>query len=95
WSAGTTAARPTRVAILARDLHLPVVPCAAAGLLAVLPKGARRPRRVWLRRAPVAIRFGEPLQALRSGDDPHAFVEEIRARIAALLEEARGAAGRF
>ena len=83
------------VAILARDLHLPVVPCAVAGLLAVLPKGARWPRRVWRWRAPVAIRFGEPLPAPRAGDDPRPFVEEIRARIAALLEEARVAAGRF
>ena len=83
------------VAILARDLHLPVVPCAAVGLLGVLPKGAHRPRNVWARRAPVAIRFGEPLPAPRAGDDPYPFVEEIRARIAALLEEARGAAGRL
>jgi long-chain acyl-CoA synthetase len=83
------------VAILARDLHLPVIPCAAAGLLAVLPKGSRRPKGVWGRRAPVAIRFGEPLPAPRAGDDPNPFVEEIRARIGALLEEARGAAGRF
>ena len=83
------------VAILARDLHLPVVPCAAAGLLAVLPKGARWPRRVWRRRAPVAIRFGEPIPAPRAGEDPALVVEEVRARLAALLEEARGAAGRF
>jgi long-chain acyl-CoA synthetase len=83
------------VAILARDLHLPVVPCAAAGLLAVLPKGARRPRRFWRRRAPVAIRFGDPISAPRAGDDPGRFVEDLRARIAALLAEARAAAGRF
>jgi long-chain acyl-CoA synthetase len=83
------------VAILARDLHLPVIPCAAAGLLAVLPKGSRRPENVWGRRAPVAIRFGEALPAPRAGDDPCPFVEEIRARIGELLEEARGAAGRF
>jgi len=83
------------VAILARDLHLPVIPCAAAGLLAVLPKGSRRPKNVWGRRAPVAIRFGEALPAPRAGDDPYPFVEEIRARIGELLEEARGAAGRF
>ena len=83
------------IAILARDLHLPVVPCAAAGLLAVLPKGTRWPRNVWVRRAPVAIRFGEPLPPPRTGDHAHSFVEEIHARIAALLEEARGAAGGF
>ncbi|HET6360849.1 MAG TPA: AMP-binding protein [Gemmatimonadota bacterium] len=83
------------VAILARDLHLPVVPCALAGLLAVLPRGARWPRGVWGRRARVAVRFGDPLPAPRASDDPGAFVEEIRARIAALGEEARRAAGRF
>ena len=83
------------VAVLARDLHLPVVPFAAAGLLAVLPKGARWPRRVWRRRAPVAIRFGDPIPAPRAGDDPSRLVEDVRARVAALLEEARVAAGRF
>ncbi|HET9333609.1 MAG TPA: AMP-binding protein [Gemmatimonadota bacterium] len=83
------------VGILARDLHLPVVPCAASGLLAVLPKGARWPRGIWRRRAPVALRFGDPIPAPRADDDPRAIVEEIRARIGSLLEEARGAAGRY
>jgi long-chain acyl-CoA synthetase len=84
----------TGVGILARDLHLPVVPCAASGLLAVLPKGARWPRGVWWSRAAVAVRFGEPIAPPRAGDDPRAFVEEIRARIGSLLEDARDAAGR-
>ncbi|HYO45250.1 MAG TPA: lysophospholipid acyltransferase family protein, partial [Gemmatimonadota bacterium] len=83
------------VGILARDLHLPVVPCAASGLLAVLPKEARWPREVWSARARVAVRFGDPIDAPRQDEDPRAIVEEIRARIASLLEEARAAAGRF
>jgi long-chain acyl-CoA synthetase len=83
----------TGVGILARDLHLPVVPCAVWGLLAVLPKGARRPRGIWRRRAPVAVRFGEPIRAPRTDEDPRAVVEEIRARIGSLLEDARDAAG--
>jgi long-chain acyl-CoA synthetase len=81
--------------ILARDLHLPVVPCAASGLLSVLPKGARWPRGVWAGRAGVAVRFGEPLPAPRPDDDPSAIVDEARARIAALLREARAGAGGF
>jgi long-chain acyl-CoA synthetase len=85
----------TGVGILARDLHLPVVPCAVWGLLAVLPKGARRPRGIWRRRAPVAVRFGEPIRAPRTDEDPRAVVEEIRARIGSLMEDARRAAGRY
>jgi long-chain acyl-CoA synthetase len=85
----------TGVGILARDLHLPVVPCAASGLLAVLPKGAHWPLGIWRARAPVAVRFGNPIPAPRPTDDPRAIVDEIRARIASLLEEARAAAGRF
>jgi long-chain acyl-CoA synthetase len=81
--------------ILARDLHLPVVPCAASGLLSVLPKGAHWPRSVWAGRAGVAVRFGEPLPAPRPDDDPRAIVDEARARIAALLREARTVAGGF
>ncbi|HJR53381.1 MAG TPA: lysophospholipid acyltransferase family protein, partial [Gemmatimonadota bacterium] len=83
------------VAILARDLHLPVVPCGAAGLLAVLPKGARWPRGVFWRPAPVAVRFGDPMPAPRAGENPGPFVAQVRERIAALVEEAREAAGRF
>jgi len=85
----------TGVGILARDLHLPIVPCAASGLLAVLPKGIHWPRAVWRGRARVAVRFGDPLPAPRTGDDPRAIVEELRARVAILLEEARAAAGRY
>lgn len=83
------------VGILARDLHLPVVPCAIAGLLAVLPKGARWPRMVWGQRAPVAIRFGDPLPAPRVSEDPGRLVDELRVRIADLREQARREAGRF
>jgi 1-acyl-sn-glycerol-3-phosphate acyltransferase/acyl carrier protein len=85
----------TGVGILARDLHLPVVPCAASGLLAVLPKGAYWPRGIWRARAPVAVRFGEPIPAPRPTDDPRAIADEIRRRIDSLRKEARVAAGRF
>lgn len=83
------------VGVLARDLHLPVVPCGIAGPLGVLPRGARWPRSVWVRPAPVAVRFGDPLPAPRSGEDPRPFVEVVRLRIAALCAEAHRAAGRF
>jgi long-chain acyl-CoA synthetase len=83
------------VAILALELGLPVVPCAAAGLLAVFPKGARWPRNVWRKRAPVAVRFGDPIEAPRPGDDPEVLVDLLRVRIGELVSGARAAAGRF
>ncbi|HUP18743.1 MAG TPA: hypothetical protein VM778_02185, partial [Gemmatimonadota bacterium] len=82
------------VAILARDLHLPIVPCAIAGLLAVLPKGAHWPRGCWRSRAPLVVRYGEPLPAPRPTDDPREVVAALRERIAVLHAEARAAAER-
>ncbi|MDX1624331.1 MAG: AMP-binding protein [Gemmatimonadota bacterium] len=77
------------VAVLARDLHLPIVPCAIDGLLEVLPKGAHWPRNCWTHRAPVAARFGEPIAAPRPDDEIDEVVAELRRRIAALLGAAR------
>ncbi|MGH7542356.1 MAG: 1-acyl-sn-glycerol-3-phosphate acyltransferase, partial [Gemmatimonadota bacterium] len=83
------------VGVMARELHLPIVPCGAAGLLAVLPKGRRWARGCWLARAPVAVRFGRPLAAPRPDDDPAGVVDELRRRIEPLVLEAGRAAGRF
>ena len=71
------------------------VPCGAAGLLAVLPKGSHWARGCWLPRAPVAVRFGPHLEAPRPDADPNDVVDELRRRIEPLVEEARLAAGRF
>ncbi|MGH7558067.1 MAG: 1-acyl-sn-glycerol-3-phosphate acyltransferase, partial [Gemmatimonadota bacterium] len=83
------------VGVMAQELHLPIVPCGAAGLLAVFPKGRHWVRGCWFGRAPVATRFGAPLPAPRPDDDPEDVVAELRRRIEALVEEARRAARRF
>lgn len=76
------------VGVMARELHLPIVPCGMAGLLAVLPKGSHWARNCWLGRAPVAVRFGPVLPAPGPDDDPARVVEEIQQRIEPLLETA-------
>jgi long-chain acyl-CoA synthetase len=83
------------VGVMARELHLPIVPCGMAGLLEVLPKGSQWARGCWLGRAPVAVRFGPPLSAPGPDDDPADVVAELRRRIEPLVEEAGRATGRF
>ncbi|MEJ2151647.1 MAG: AMP-binding protein [Gemmatimonadota bacterium] len=83
------------VAVMAQELHLPIVPCGIAGTLAVLPRGARWARNCWLRSAPVAIRFGEPLPAPRPDDDLEPTMTELVNRIAALRSDALRTAGRY
>ena len=83
------------IAVMARELHLPIVPCGAAGLLAVLPTGSHWVRRCWIGRAPVAVRFGDPIPAPGPGDDLDRVLAEIEKRIQALVVEARSAAGRY
>lgn len=82
------------VAVMAQELHLPIVPCGIAGTLAVLPRGARWARNCWLRPAPAAIRFGKPLLAPGSDDDLQPTMAELMSRIAALRSDALRAAGR-
>lgn len=82
------------VAVMARELHLPIVPCGIAGTLAVLPRGARWARNCWLRSAPVAIRFGELLPAPGTNDDLEPTMTELVNRIEALRSDALRAAGR-
>jgi long-chain acyl-CoA synthetase len=82
------------VAVMAQELHLPIVPCGIAGTLAVLPRGARWARNCWLRTAPVAIRFGEPLPAPSPKDDLQPTMTELVSRIAVLRSDALRAAGR-
>ncbi|HET6342628.1 MAG TPA: 1-acyl-sn-glycerol-3-phosphate acyltransferase, partial [Gemmatimonadota bacterium] len=83
------------IGVMARELHLPIVPCGAAGLMAILPKGSHWARGCWLGRAPVAVRFGRPLPAPGPDDDPARVVAEVQRRIEPLVEEAGRAAGRF
>jgi long-chain acyl-CoA synthetase len=82
------------VAIMARELHLPIVPCAVMGTLAVMPRGAHWFHHCWIGRAPVAVRLGEPIPTPRPDDEPQAIVDELARRIEALRVEALAAAGR-
>ncbi len=88
---GTLLAFRPGIAVMARDLHLPVVPCAIVGLSAVLPRDARWPRGTWRGRAPLAVRFGAPLPAPRPGEDVDAFVAELKRRVATLRTDAETA----
>ncbi|MGH7589048.1 MAG: AMP-binding protein, partial [Gemmatimonadota bacterium] len=83
------------VGVMAQELHLPIVPCGAAGLLAAFPKGRHWVRGCWLGRAPVAVRFGPLFPAPGPEDDPGEVVAELERRIQPLVEAARRAAGRF
>jgi long-chain acyl-CoA synthetase len=82
------------VALMAQSLHLPILPCAAAGLHAVFPRGTRWPRRPGLRRPVVAVAFGPPLPAPRPDDELAGAVRTLRARILELHREALASAGR-
>jgi len=82
------------VALMSQSLHLPIWPCAAAGLKSIFPKGARWPRRPGLRRPTVAVSFGPPLPAPRPNEDLAAAVQALRARIIDLHREALARAGR-
>jgi len=81
--------------VMARELHLPVVPCGIAGTRAVLPAGARWARECWWGRAPVSVRFGAPLEVPGPEDDPAAVVDGIRREIEGLAASAREEAGRW
>ncbi|MFQ5745565.1 MAG: AMP-binding protein, partial [Acidobacteriota bacterium] len=69
------------IGLISQDLHLPILPCAVAGLHTVLPVGSRWPRRSGLRRLPVAVQFGEPLAAASPGNDREALVKTLTRRI--------------
>ncbi|MCH7825628.1 MAG: AMP-binding protein [Acidobacteria bacterium] len=81
------------VAIMSRDLHLPIVPCATAGLHGVLPRGSHWPARNGIRRRTMAVCFGQPLAPVRPGDEPDAVIAELERRVRALHEEAIEIAG--
>jgi long-chain acyl-CoA synthetase len=72
-------------AILATVLDLPIVPVAIDGAWKVLPRDSSR-----LRRAPVQIRFGEPVYPTGHAQE---MTAEVRRRIAQLLAEMRAEQG--
>ncbi len=82
------------VAVMARELHLPIVPCAVMGTLGVMPRGAKWFHDCWRGRARVAVHFGDALPVPRPGDDPRTVVDELAIRIEALRREALASAGR-
>jgi 1-acyl-sn-glycerol-3-phosphate acyltransferase len=79
----TGAIAPFRPGIgrLAVDLNLPVVPVRVDGLHAVLPKGAR-----WPRRGRVTVAFGPPLR-VEPGADPAEAARRVEAVVRALGRE--------
>lgn len=83
------------VAVMAQELHLPILPCGAAGLLTVLPKGSRWVRNCWLGRAPVAVRLGAPVPPPQPDEDLDAVAADLRARIESLAQDAVRSAGRW
>jgi long-chain acyl-CoA synthetase len=77
------------IAVMSRELHLPVVPCGTAGIDRLLPPGSRRIRRATWRRQTMAACFGEPLPAVRPGEDLDARIEEIERAVYSLRDRAR------
>lgn len=75
----------TGAARMAQAAGVPIVPVAGWGTQRVLTKGG--PKRL-LRRIPVLVRFGTPLD-VAPVDDPVAATEELRRRMTALLHEAQ------
>ncbi|MGD8329496.1 MAG: AMP-binding protein [Acidobacteriota bacterium] len=81
------------VAVMSRELHLPIVPCGTAGLERVLPPDSRRLRRATWSRPLVAACFGAPFPALRPGDDLGARVRELEDTVHSLRQRAGVLAG--
>jgi 1-acyl-sn-glycerol-3-phosphate acyltransferase len=75
---GDVGAFKAGVGILAARSGRPVLPVRMIGTHAVLPPGARRPRR-----AKVEVRFGSPLVAT-PGEDPREFTRRLEAAVLAL-----------
>jgi CDP-diglyceride synthetase len=75
---GEMAAFKPGIGPIAARTGRPVVPVRLVGIHAVLPPGARRPRR-----GCVEVRFGAPLRA-EAGEDPRAFASRLEAVVRAL-----------
>ncbi len=82
------------VTVLSQELHLPIVPCASAGLFAAMPVGSKWPRREGLRRPTVAVCFGEPIPAFRRDTDRQSALRDLEARASGLFQQALAIAGR-
>jgi len=81
------------VAVMSRELHLPIVPCGTAGIERVLPPDSPRLRRTTWRRPLIAACFGAPFPALRPGDDLDARVRQIEDTVRSLRRRAGDLAG--
>jgi 1-acyl-sn-glycerol-3-phosphate acyltransferase len=69
--------------MLALHTGVEIVPVAVLGTRRILPKGAWR-----LRPGPVTVRFGAPVDTTRYDEDTRdALIDEVRARIEALLRQ--------
>jgi 1-acyl-sn-glycerol-3-phosphate acyltransferase len=67
-------------AILSNRLEVPVLPTGIWGTHQAWPRQGKK------RRHPVAVQFGEPLEAARQGDD--ALLDALRDRVVTLVREA-------
>jgi 1-acyl-sn-glycerol-3-phosphate acyltransferase/acyl carrier protein len=82
------------VTVLSQEVHLPIVPCASAGLFAAMPVGSKWPRRDGLRRPTVAVCFGEPIPALRRDTDRQSALRHLEDSASGLFQQALAIAGR-
>lgn len=82
---GDGALQPFRggLAVMVKELEVPVVPVAIRGLEKVLPRGA-----VWPKRGRVTVSFGEPL--LLSRETPAAIITTAEQAVQRLLDEGSG-----
>jgi long-chain acyl-CoA synthetase len=76
------------VAVLSAELKLPIVPCATAGLHAVMPIGRNWPRRRGIRRPTVAVCFGELIPVPGPDTDRTSTLEALRDRVSKLHQQA-------
>jgi long-chain acyl-CoA synthetase len=82
------------VTVLSAELQLPIVPCATAGLHAVMPVACKWPRRDGLWRPTVAVCFGAPIPALGPRADRVAAAHMLHDRVAELQRRALAVSGR-
>ena len=69
------------IGLIAARSHRQVLPIRIIGIERVLPPGSRRPHR-----APVEVRFGEPLRA-EPGEDVRAFTARLESAVRALGDD--------
>jgi long-chain acyl-CoA synthetase len=80
---GTLLPFKSGIGVLAKGLNVPIVPVAVGGGRAILPKGAR-----WPRRAPVCVRIGASLR-VDPNASPAEITEQLRDCVLELMEQSK------